>query len=425
MNKTIGPRGPIRGRTTVPGDKSISHRALLLAAMRTGVSRIARIAEGQDVASTAACIATLGARPTFEEGAVRVAGNGWKPSPGQTLDCGNSGSTMRMLTGALAGRPGEWTLRGDASVSARPMERVASPLRRMGANIEVSPEGTAPIRVTGAPLTGIEYRMEVASAQVKSAVILAGLMAEGETVVHEAVPTRDHTERMLAWLGASIGSGPGCIVKPDASFFESDGFELVVPGDISSAAFMLAAATLVEGSDLLIEGVGSNPTRTGVLEVMHQMGASIQLEVDREDPEPVGSVRAFGSQLRATTVSGAMIPACIDELPLIALLATQAEGRTVIADASELRVKESDRISATVESLRLLGADIEETPDGMVIDGPTPLRGAMVDPRGDHRIALMLAVAGLVAADRVTISDWGCTAVSYPTFESDLNAVTA
>lgn len=423
MNKTIGPRGAIRGRLSLPGDKSISHRALLLAAMRNGVSHITSIASGQDVASTAACIATLGARPTFEDGYVRVAGNGWQPRPDQTLDCGNSGSTMRMMTGALAGRAGEWTLRGDGSLSSRPMGRVAEPLKQMGATIEVTPEGTAPIHVVGASLKGIDLRMQVASAQVKSAVVLAGLMAEGQTVVREDVPTRDHTERMLAWLGAGVERGEGCLVKPDETFFAGEGFQLAVPGDISSAAFLIAAALLREGSDLVIDSVGLNPTRIGVLKVMRAMGGQIEIDVHGDEPEPMGSVHASGSQLQSTVVSGEMIPACIDELPLIALLATQAEGRTVIADASELRVKESDRIAATVESLRLLGAKIEETHDGMVIDGPTSLQGGVVDPRGDHRIALMLAVGGVIAEEPVTIADWGCTAVSYPTFEADLDAV--
>lgn len=330
---------------------------------------------------------------------------------------------MRLLAGALAGVQGEFRISGDRSLSSRPMERVAVPLREMGAAIELAAGGRPPILVKGAHLKGIDYEMPVASAQVKGAVLLAGLQADGRTSVMESLRTRDHTERMLRWLGADIESRDGTVSVAGGAL-PLRPFHLKVPGDFSSAAYLVTAAVLAEEGEVEIDRLGLNPSRTGLIEVLSAMGAGITTEQSSENPEPYGSLRATTAQLRAAKVSGEMIPRVIDELPLIALAATRAEGTTSVTDASELRVKEADRVSALVEGLRALGASIEEEPDGFTVHGPVRLKGGVVDPRGDHRLALTFAVAAVIADGPVVVKGWECAAVSYPSFEADLRRLT-
>jgi 3-phosphoshikimate 1-carboxyvinyltransferase len=327
---------------------------------------------------------------------------------------------MRLLTGALAARPGRYLLSGDASLSTRPMQRVATPLRLMGASVDLADGGRPPVTVDGRPLTGISYELPIASAQVKSAILLAGLQAEGATVVTEPGDSRDHTERMLAWLGLPITIAPGTVVLGDDAHLPLPPFALDVPGDFSSAAFWVTAATLVPGSEIRIDGVGINPSRTGLLEVLREMGAEIEVAPSRAEPELSGSLVVRAASLRGTTVGGAVIARAIDELPLVAVAATQAEGVTTIRDAAELRVKESDRLAVLAAGLRAMGAAVEELPDGLAVRGPRRLLGGRVDAAGDHRMAMALAVAALVAREPVTIEGWDSTAISYPGFLDDL-----
>ena len=403
----------------MPADKSLTHRALILAAMCRGESRIKGHIAGGDVGSTRRCIELLGSRTeALGQNLLRVEGNGWRTPPEAHLDAGNSGTTMRLLAGALAGRNGRFVLSGDESLSRRPMMRIAQPLRRMGARVELTQGSHAPIELTGGALKGITYAPEVASAQVKGAVLLAGLQAEGSTTVEEAVPTRDHTERLLRWLGASVRTGEGFVtVDGGDQIFEREGFECRVPGDLSSAAYFLVAASLCPGSRVEIRDVGLNPGRTGIIEVLKAMGAHLEVAFESDAPEPIGTVVSGSSKLEAVNVNGALIPRTIDELPLVALAATQAEGTTFITDAADLRAKESDRIAVLAKNLRILGAKVEELPDGLGITGPTRLHGGIVDAHSDHRIAMTFAVAGLIASDPVTVTGWGCAAVSYPGFD--------
>jgi 3-phosphoshikimate 1-carboxyvinyltransferase len=332
---------------------------------------------------------------------------------------------MRLLTGALAGRPGRFVLSGDASLSSRPMERVASPLRRMGASVSLASGGRPPIEVEGRQLHGIAYDMPIASAQVKGAVLLAGLQAEGPTSVVEPGPSRDHTERMLAWLGLPVSIAPGTVSLAAGEHLPLPAFELDVPGDFSSAAFWVAAATLIAGSEVCIEGVGVNPSRTGLLEILTSMGAAVEVIPEAAEPELIGSLRVRSARLRGVRVSGGVVARTIDELPLVAVAATQAEGVTTIRDAAELRVKESDRLSVLASGLRELGADVEEAPDGLSVRGPTPLHGGRVESAGDHRMAMAFAVAAMVASEPVTIAGWESTAISYPGFLDDLAGLVA
>lgn len=420
MIRRFAPSGPLVGSTRVPGDKSISHRALLLGAMGKGPSKLEGLGTGADVASTISSLKMLGTRVDLDTHAVIVSPNGWDVLPGAYLDCGNSGTTMRLLMGALAPSEGSWELAGDASLSRRPMERVAAPLRQMGAKIELT-SGTPPVYVTGGRLAGIVYELEVASAQVKGAILLAALKADGQTRIVERLPTRDHTERLLRWLSVPCSSEDGItVISGHDALFEHDGFNMMVPGDLSSAAYLIAAAILVEGSSITIDGVGINPTRVGFIDAVRNMGASIEIQQESDDPEPTGTIRASSSSLRAINIGPEQVPLAIDELPLIALLATQAEGTTEITGASELRVKESDRISATVRGLSALGAQVEQTDDGLVVTGPTALTGGSVDTHGDHRMALTFAIAGLIASEPVEISGWEASSVSYPSFEEDI-----
>ncbi len=425
MDKTFSAVTGLAGTIRVPADKSIAHRALMFAAMTSGTSRITGSISGEDVHSTKRCMQALGAE--FSEtapGELTVVGTGWEVPEEADLDCGNSGTTMRLLTGALAGRRGTFRLSGDASLSNRPMLRVAVPLGLMGAVVETSPGGRPPLTVRGSVLVPVDYTSAVPSAQVKSAVLLAGLQAEGVTTLREAHASRDHTERLLAWLGCRITRRPGEVgITGGPELYRHPGFELDLPGDLSSAAFWFVAAVLAPEGEVKVEGVGLNPGRTGILKILQAMGADLQIIPTAQHPEPVGTVIVRPSRLTATEVAGAVVPAAVDELPLVALAATQAEGITVIRDAAELRVKETDRIAVLAEGLRTLGAKVEDRPDGLIIEGPTPLTGGTVQAAGDHRMAMTFAVAGLISREPVTVQGWDAASVSYPGFLDDLKKV--
>ncbi|MGH2771523.1 MAG: 3-phosphoshikimate 1-carboxyvinyltransferase [Actinomycetota bacterium] len=421
MNRTFHPAGRLSGTIGVPGDKSISHRAAMFAAMAKGRSVIDGLGPGRDVASTLECLGALGYSSERIDGGVALAGDGWSVEGNHSLDAGNSGTTMRLLAGALGGRPGRFTITGDESLSRRPMERIAVPLRQMGAGISLS-SGHAPVVVEGGSLRGIDYTMPVASAQVKGAILLAGTQASGTTSVIEAASSRDHTERMLRWLGKPVTAGAG-IVQIEGGGEGLEAFEMQVPGDFSSAAFWLVAAILVPLSQVRLEGVGLNPTRTALLDVLAEMGASFQVEKSAEEPEPLGSLETGFARLQSANIGAERVPQMIDELPLVALAATQAEGETVIEGAEELRAKESDRIGGLAAGLSALGGKVEELADGLRITGPTALSGGEVDSLGDHRLAMAFAIAGLIASAPVKVKGWDCAAVSYPGFEDDLRAL--
>lgn len=411
-------RGPqaVRGEARVPGDKSISHRALILGALAHGETKIRGLSPAGDVRSTAGCLRALGVEIQSEGEAVRVMGRGPEGliPPAAPLHCGNSGTTMRLLCGVLAGRPFGAVLVGDGSLSRRPMRRVAEPLRLMGAAIHARDGEYPPLRVRGGRLRGIRYRPPVASAQVKSAVLLAGLQAEGETTVEEPAPSRDHTERMLVYLGAKL-ERDGLRVQLVPTELEAR--DITVPGDFSSAAFLMAAAAARPGAEVLIRGVGVNPTRTGFLDALRGMGADVALLNRREaNGEPVADILVRGRELQGIELSGDIIPRMIDELPLVFVLATQAVGTTVVRDAGELRVKESDRIAAMGENLRRMGAAVEEYPDGMCIRGPQRLRGARISGFRDHRVVMACAVAGLYAEGETLIGDAEWADISFPGF---------
>ncbi len=412
---TVTVRRPARleGEIRVPGDKSVSHRALLLNALATGEAKVSGLSRGADVASTAACLRRLGVEIEGE----RVRGAGLRGLSAATapLDCGNSGTTMRLLAGILAAQPFESVLVGDESLSRRPMGRVAEPLRLMGANCETGP----PLRVgaAGTELHGIEYAMAVPSAQVKSAILLAALYARGHTTVISGSGTRDHTELMLAAMGAPVQAGQGRV-----SVGQVDGLrplDVEVPGDISAAAFWLAAAALHGAAHLRIPGVGLNPTRSAIVDVLRAAGLNVAAENRRTlGAEAAGDLEAGSSsgERRSLEISGALTAQNIDELPILAVVGTQLPGLTVIRDAAELRVKESDRIAAMAEGLARLGADVRERPDGLEIRGGKPLEGARVSSHGDHRVAMSLAVAGMLAGGRTEIEGAECVDISYPGF---------
>jgi 3-phosphoshikimate 1-carboxyvinyltransferase len=415
---TIHPAKRIRGRVTVPGDKSISHRAAILSALAQGTSTVTNFSSSQDCGSTLSCLRELGLEINRIGHDVTITGGKLTPAS-QALDCGNSGSTMRMLAGVLASRNFESTLTGDASLQARPMKRIIEPLTAMGASI-ASDGGRPPLNIRGAsPLTAIRYELPVASAQVKSCVLLAGLAANGPTEVIEHTGTRDHTERMMRWFGIPLKSGSAGAIAIDGPIFYR-GTDVSVPGDISSAAFLIAAAALLPDSDLLIQNVGINPTRTAFLRVLQSFGCAIEVMNAREIcNEPVAEIRVLGSNLRATSaiqVRGELIPSLIDELPLLAVVGSQIEGGIEIRDAAELRLKETDRIAATVANLRAMEADVEEFEDGLAVRGPALLKGARLQAFGDHRIAMAFTIAALLADSDSTIDDPGCVDVSFPGF---------
>jgi 3-phosphoshikimate 1-carboxyvinyltransferase len=432
----IRPARRINGRVRLPGDKSISHRAAIITVLAEGTSHISNFSPGADCASTLSCLAKLGVPIARAGESVRVEGGGLTGlrASEEPLDCGNSGSTMRMLAGVLAGQSFTSVLTGDASLCARPMKRIIEPLQMMGAKLQ-SQDGRPPLAIRGRkPLKSISYELPVASAQVKSCVLLAGLHAEGESeVIEPSAPTRDHTERMLKWFGVPLetkidaqGSAVISVVGP-SSFAARD---ISIPGDISAAAFLIAAAALLPDSNLEIEQVGLNPTRTHFLEILRTLGLHLELIEDYEEcTEPRGTVRVAGGfkaaqsrSVNAHSVQGHLTAQLIDELPLLAILGTQLSGGIEIRDAQELRLKESDRILATVKNLRTMGAEVQEFDDGLVV-GPGSLRGSTIDSFGDHRIAMAFTVAALIAEGDSEILDAECVGISFPNFFELLESI--
>lgn len=431
----------LQGSVTVPGDKSISHRSIMLGAIAKGDTHVKGFLNGADCLSTIACFRRMGIEITLSnhDTEVVVHGRGMRglKQPEGRLDCGNSGTTTRLISGILAAQNFDASLTGDESIQKRPMGRIIRPLTQMGAQIVSERDnGCAPLLIHGRQLQGICYESPVASAQVKSAVLFAGLYAEGETRVIEPALSRNHSELMLSALGAQIETkllddGRAEILLQPCE--ELQAFDIEVPGDISSAAYFISAALMLPGSDLVVRNVGVNPTRDGILEVYRQMGADITLERERVSGcEPIADIHVRYSHLHGTEIGGAVIPRLIDELPVIAACAALAEGRTVIRDAAELKVKESNRIRTVVEHLQKMGVQAEETEDGMVIEGlgsgngfgenfaPVPLKGAVIDTHKDHRIAMTFAVLGLCAEGETLLQDAECISISYPGFFEDL-----
>jgi 3-phosphoshikimate 1-carboxyvinyltransferase len=417
----------LEGTIAVPGDKSISHRAAVVAGLADGSSLIRGMSAAADCESTLSCLEALGVRVRRGTGPgdpISIEGRGKSGfrQPDRELDAGNSGTTMRLLAGALAPHPITVRITGDESLRRRPMRRIIEPLTMMGANVTAGDdEGHAPLTVDGGPLSGIEYSMPVASAQVKSSILLAALGASGPTTIVERVRTRDHTERMLKRAGVGVEvRGLSVKVEPGTPL----AMQLDVPGDFSSAAFLMVAALLCPGSRVAIRSVGLNPTRIGFLNILRRMEAPVSIALEGVDSwEPRGDLVARSGSLLPIDVDAEDVALAIDEIPLVALLATQAEGRTVISGAAELRLKESDRIGGTVAGLRAMGGDVRETEDGMVIEGPCRLRGAVVSSARDHRIAMMLALAGMIADGRTMIGDWEWTDISYPGFAEVLEGI--
>lgn len=423
-NMIVKPAAKLIGKIELPGDKSISHRAGMFAAVARGTTKIENFATSADCVSTLLCLRELGIGVERDGSTVTVDGVGLQgfTAPNKPLDCGNSGTTMRLMSGILAGQPFESVLIGDESLQSRPMKRVIEPLELMGARID-SVDGKAPLRIAGKhPLKAIEYRSPVASAQIKSCVLLAGLSADGETSVIEPTLTRDHTERMLRWLGVDVKTE---LVNDSVRHAVLGGSaltarDLVIPADISSAAFFMVAAACLEGSSISMPNVGLNPARRGVVDVLRKFGAQIEIRNEVEQcNEPVGEIVVTGGLLKNPpsdrVLSGQIIADVIDEIPILAVFGTQLEGGLEVRDASELRVKESDRIAAVVENLRRMGADVEEFPDGFRV-GRSQLKGAVIDSFHDHRIAMAFAVAGLFADDETTVEGAECAAVSFPAF---------
>ena len=414
------------GEIVVPGDKSISHRALILGALGATRTRIRGVLRSHDVQSTAGVLRAMGVNVPALAGDMNIAGRGLRGlrAPDADVDCGNSGTTARLLAGVVAGLPVSVRFTGDASLSRRPMGRVAKPLRMMGARVETAEGERLPMTVHGGALQPIEYTSEAASAQVKSALLLAALVARVSVTVHEPEQSRDHTERMLQARGVDVRSmGRTVSLDPVESLSSLD---VNVPGDPSSAAFFAALASLASSGELMIREVCLNPTRTGFLETLRAMGGHVHIENSRlEGGEPIGDVRVTPASLRATRVDSAQVPAMVDELPLVAILAARAEGETIIAGAAELRVKESDRIAAMVQNLRAIGAHAEEQPDGLIVRGnDSPLKGRVVT-HGDHRVAMAFGVLGAIQGNEIEIDDPDCVAVSFPGFWEELHRVTS
>lgn len=417
--KRIRPAKAFRGVLTVPGDKSISHRSAILAALAEGKSEMFNYSPAADCESTLRCLRGLGVSIEEKGSGIIVEGkglNGWS-KPRKALDAGNSGTTMRLLAGALAGQKFASELTGDSSLRRRPMRRVMEPLRQMGAKITACEDEFAPLKVEGSALHSIDYAPKVASAQVKSALLLAGLFADGETVIHEPVRTRDHTELALREMGAMITWQSGELRlhgRPKLS-----GRQVVVPGDISAATFFLAASLIVPDSELIIQGVGLNPTRTAMLDLLASMGAPVSVvALATRDGELVGDINLHHAPIKGGKISGVMVARLIDELPMLAALGPYTEQGIEIRDAKELRVKESDRIAALAENLRKMGAEVEEFPDGLRVGGRAAgcLHGATIDPRDDHRIAMAFAIAALGAEGETIVRDPHCVAISFPGF---------
>lgn len=413
---------PLKGEITVPGDKSISHRGIMLGALANGTTSITNFLKGADCLSTISCFQKMGIEIEETESEILVHGKGLHglSAPTEILDAGNSGTTTRLISGILAGQNFSCDLTGDASIQKRPMKRIMTPLSMMGADItSVHNNGCAPLHIKGAPLKGISYQSPVASAQVKSCMLFAGLYADGKTSVTEPFLSRNHSELMLSSFGASIETcGTTATIKPEPVLTAQ---KVEVPGDISSAAFFIAAGLLIPGSELLIKNVGINPTRDGILRVCKRMGANLELLNTRTQcGEPVADVLVKHSELNGTVIEGDLIPTLIDELPVIAVMAACANGETIIRNAEELKVKESNRLEIIVHHLSEMGCDITGTEDGMIIRGGKPLHGAVLDSYLDHRIAMSFAVAGLVADGETEITNADCVNISYPGFYRDL-----
>lgn len=413
---------PLKGEITVPGDKSISHRGIMLGALANGTTSITNFLKGADCLSTISCFQKMGIEIEETESEILVHGKGLHglSAPKEILDAGNSGTTTRLISGILAGQNFSCDLTGDASIQKRPMKRIMTPLSMMGADItSVHNNGCAPLHIKGAPLKGISYQSPVASAQVKSCVLFAGLYADGKTSVTEPFLSRNHSELMLSSFGASVQTcGTTATIEPEPVLTAQ---KVEVPGDISSAAFFIAAGLLIPGSELLIKNVGINPTRDGILRVCKQMGANLELLNTRTQcGEPVADILVKHSELNGTVIEGDLIPTLIDELPVIAVMAACANGETIIRNAEELKVKESNRLEIIVHHLSEMGCDITGTEDGMIIRGGKPLHGAVLDSHLDHRIAMSFAVAGLVADGETEITNTDCVNISYPGFYRDL-----
>ena len=413
---------PLKGEVHIPGDKSISHRSVMFGSIAKGTTQISHFLQGADCLSTISCFQKMGVAIENNGDSVIVRGNGLRglKRPDTVLDCGNSGTTTRLISGILSAQNFDVTVTGDESIQKRPMKRIIEPLSLMGAQIEsLRQNGCAPLHITGRPLQAIHYHSRIPSAQVKSAILLAGLYADGETRVTEDYVSRNHSELMLRSFGADVRcEGTTAIIRPVGELY---GKQITVPGDISSAAPFLAAGLLVPGSELLIRQVGINPTRDGILHVCRAMGAGITLMNEQDaSGEPTADILVKCSSLHGTVIEGAIIPTLIDELPMIAVMACFAEGTTIIKDAEELKVKESNRLEVMVKNLSAMGADVTETADGMIIRGGKPLHGAAIDSLLDHRIAMTFAVAGLCAEGETEILGAECVNISYPGFYEDL-----
>ena len=416
----------LKGEVTVPGDKSVSHRGVMFGSIAKGTTEVSNFLQGADCLSTISCFQKMGVAIDNVDDTVIVHGNGLRglKKPESVLDCGNSGTTTRLICGILAPQNFSVTLTGDESIQKRPMKRIMNPLSQMGAQItSVRNNGCAPLAITGTALRGIHYQSPVASAQVKSSILLAGLYAEGETRVTEPYVSRNHTELMLGCFGAKIRTeNTTAIIQPAA---ELTGTKILVPGDISSAAYFIAAGLLVPGSEVLLRNVGINPTRSGILRVCREMGADLTLLNPRSNGgEPTADILVKSCGLRGTFIGGSLIPTLIDELPIIAAMACFADGETVIKDAAELKVKESNRIDVMVRNLSAMGADVTETEDGMIIRGGKPLHGTVIDSKLDHRIAMTFAVTGCLADGETEILGSECVNISYPGFYGDLERLT-
>jgi 3-phosphoshikimate 1-carboxyvinyltransferase len=435
------PAGPLQGELRPPPDKSITHRAALIGAMADGPTRVTGYLDSEDTRATLRAVAAVGANvregEPDEHGGffVEIEGVGLRGARSAQIDVGNAGTLLRIMPGWLAGQPeGEWSFDGDESIRRRPVDRIAEPLRLMGADVDCRDARLPPLRLRGSRLHGIDYEMPVASAQVKSCLLLAGLLAEGETRIHEPVWTRDHTERMLAAMGASIRREDDVLIVSPAERLEAG--DVPVPGDFSSAAFFIAGALLVPGSDVGLREVGINRNRIGLLSILSRMGvemggvheegrAMTVREIREPGPEPIATLHVRSAPLHGAAITAADVPAAIDELPLLALLACFAEGETVVSGAEELRAKESDRIAGVGEGLGGLGGRLEARPDGFAVQGTGGLRGGRLDARGDHRLAMVGAIAGLASQEGVEVDGFEAVAVSYPRFERDLRALLA
>jgi 3-phosphoshikimate 1-carboxyvinyltransferase len=435
------PAGPLTGELRPPPDKSVTHRAALIGAMADGPTRVTGYLDSEDTRATLRAVAAVGAEVREGEADdhggffVEIEGVGLRGARSAEIDVGNAGTLLRIMPGWLAGQPeGEWAFDGDESIRRRPVDRIASPLRQMGADVECRDQRLPPLRLRGSRLHGIDYEMPIASAQVKSCLLLAGLLADGETAIREPLWTRDHTERMLAAMGASIRREGDTLIVSPADRLEAG--DVPVPGDFSSAAFFIVGSLLVQGSEIALREVGINRNRIGLLSILSRMGvemggaheqgrAMTVHEIREPGPEPIATLHVRNSQLHGAEIGAADVPAAIDELPLLALVACFAEGETVVGGAAELRAKESDRISGVVDGLSALGADIEARPDGFAVRGTGGLRGGRLDARGDHRLAMVGAIAGLASQEGVDVEGFEAVAVSYPRFERDLRALLA